>query len=205
VDEAVDRVGVDQVTAGLAEAAMSSYRLAHKMHADFVYADRKLAVKVHEIYGDDVIHLARHFLRDRKVTAPGLLCDVVLCAGGVPTAVAESTSQVVVHAPHSVSVPASLTGGASPLPSLKPVPEPSSPPSATSPSGTPKSEELSSTVQGTLTSLDYKAISRNMPRGARPEEPLVIPKGTSDQASELLTPAEWRQAFEHLYLSQNRG
>jgi DNA polymerase III subunit gamma/tau len=205
VDQAVDRVGADQVTSGLAEAAMSSYRLAHKMHSDFVYADRKLAVKVYEVYGDAVVQLARYFLRDRKVTAPGLLCDVVLCAGGVPSAVAESTSQVVVNAPQSAPVSVSLPEAPTAPTASNPVSEPTSAVAAVSGSETLKPEKVPAPATRTLTSLDHKAISPDMPRGSCPEEPLVIPKGTSDRANDLLTPAEWRQAFQKLYLSQNRG
>jgi len=84
VEAACDQVGPEEVSSGLAEAAMSSFRLAHGLFTEFTYVDRKLAKNVHDLYGDDVVRLAQYFLRASKVTRVGLVCDVVRCSGGVP-------------------------------------------------------------------------------------------------------------------------
>jgi DNA polymerase III subunit gamma/tau len=85
IEEACDRVSPDDVSAGLAEAAMNAYRLAHGFFAEFVYVDQELAAKVHGLYGDRVVGLAEYFLHAPRATKVGLICDIIRCAGGVPT------------------------------------------------------------------------------------------------------------------------
>src|SRR5690606_16485666 len=63
VEEACNRVGPSEVTAGLAEAAMNSYRHAHKIYADFSVFDRTAAEKAHTLLGDTLPRLAQYFLR----------------------------------------------------------------------------------------------------------------------------------------------
>jgi len=202
VDQAVERVGPDAVAAGLAEAAMNSYRLAHQMHADFVYADRQLAAQVYELFKDSVIHLARHFLKDRRVTGPGLICDVALCAGGVPAPTAGAPGpQVVVQALQAPPTPGSQAPAAPTPQQPPPLPAPSKPEESRPTPAAP----VAAAPALKLTSLDHKAIPTEKPRGsAPPGNHQAVPRGAKDRALELLTPEEWMSSFEQL-LSQNRG
>jgi DNA polymerase-3 subunit gamma/tau len=128
VEEVCDRVGADDVLAGLAEAAMNSYRLAHGMFAEFTYVDRDLADQVHKLYGDQVVGLAEYFLRSPRATKVGLVCDVIRCAKGVPAqSAARSTAPPVV-----VQAPAPATP-----PKAAPAPEPAPEPPAEEPEPAP--------------------------------------------------------------------
>jgi len=115
------------VLAGLSEAAMNSYRLAHGMFAEFTYVDRDLAGRVHQLYGDQVIGLAEYFLRNPRATKVGLVCDVVRCAKGVPaqSTVRSMAPPVVVQAPVVAPEPKATPEEPKPAPeeSEKPAPE----------------------------------------------------------------------------------
>jgi DNA polymerase III subunit gamma/tau len=109
VEEACDRVGPDEVAAGLAEAAMNSYRLANGMYADFVYVDRTLAQAVYGRFGTHLLSLAEFFLRMRYPTRLGLICDIVaLAQNGGAVAVPTATSAppvILIAASAPVSAP----------------------------------------------------------------------------------------------------
>lgn len=109
VEAACDRVGVDDVTVGLAEAAMNSYRLAHGIFSESGHMDKDLAKQVFAVYGDDVVRLAEYFLRSSRPTKVGLVCDVVRCSSGLPVASAAQSAAppVVVSAPVLTSAPVS--------------------------------------------------------------------------------------------------
>lgn len=83
-EEACDRVGHEDVSEGIAEAAMNAYRLAHKMEAEFSYFDRDLATKVYALYKDQTLSLAEYFLRSYKVSRMALFGDILACHSGVP-------------------------------------------------------------------------------------------------------------------------
>jgi DNA polymerase III gamma/tau subunit len=77
VDKACERVTPEEVAAGLAEAAMNSFRLANGMHADFTFTDKELSQKVSSLYGQQIIKVAEYFLRSRYITQVGLSCDIM--------------------------------------------------------------------------------------------------------------------------------
>lgn len=143
VDELCESMDPDDVAAGLAEAAMNSYRLAHKMHAPFSLMDRTLAQQVHAAYRDDVTKIADYFLRVRRVTKAGLICDVVALSGGggIPQAAVVSSQPTVIQVaatPVAAPVPPPVAPEQAPAASATPAPaKPSEPAfSATEPVGT---------------------------------------------------------------------
>lgn len=144
VERACDRVGPEEVASGLAEAAMSSYRLAHKMYTDFAFVDRSLAVKVHQTYGDDVVRLAEYFLSPRRASKIGLVCDVVRCVEGVPARTAQAVApRIMVQAVPAPQPPAAPMELESPP---EPSESPSEPPEDPEPASAPKSAETVATA-----------------------------------------------------------
>lgn len=179
IEQVCERVGPEEVSAGLAEAAMNSYRLAHKMFADFVYVDRESAQKVYSMYGDAVIHLAEHFLRSYRTTKTGLICDVVACASGVPSKPAQT--QVLVQVP----VAPVVVNSESPK---TPAPQPAvvaTKPAPTVVATTPATEKLEPGVPAT------------MPRGARREDRtrVLTHRPRSSPQPKPLAPQEWSAKF----------
>jgi DNA polymerase III subunit gamma/tau len=215
VEGACDRVGVEEVSAGLAEAAMNSYRLAHGMFAEFTYVDRELAEKVHGVYGDDVVRLAEYFLQ-RRVGKTGLICDIIRCAGGVPTPATEATQAppVKVHAcgpqpapqapPESPPTPEPQKSPEAAKPPPEPTAAPKPPPPATAPKAAPESKNMRDDGVGNLgspdplalTSDDTKGVPRQHPRGGqgKPEAPAKV-RNKSNRADDLLTAEEWSREF----------
>ena len=91
VDQLCEKVAPEEIGPGLAEAAMNTYRLAHKAHADFSFVDRSLAEQVYSQYGDDVVKYAYWFLDQKHTSKLSLARDVVLFSqsvGFLPTSVA---------------------------------------------------------------------------------------------------------------------
>lgn len=99
-EQVLDSLPAEDLSEGLAEAAMNSFRLAHNMFADFSYVDRNLAQQVYAMYGDKVTHLAEFFLRSYRVTRTSLISDLVSCQGGIPdkTVTPTTAAPVVVQA-----------------------------------------------------------------------------------------------------------
>ena len=207
VDDACDRVGANEVSSGIAEAAMSSYRLANNMFTEFTYVDRDLAKKVYDTYGDEVVRLAEYFL-SRRASKVSLICDIVRCAGGVP---AKGASQPT-STPVVVQVAAPVQEQP-PVPTPGPTKEPSKPvqeaPPAAAPSKPAPPNEVAPPVQGknslredgignmgsldplALTSKDTSGTPVEMPRG-NSEKPMPAPKLTSKKAiDDILTPEQW--------------
>lgn len=210
VEEACDKVGVEDVSAGIAEAAMNAYRLAHNMFAEFTYVDRGLAEEVYKVYGDNVIQLAEYFLH-RHVGKTSLICDVVRCSGGVPsTQAARSPAPVKVHACEPVAtsaesppVPAkpSFVEG---TPSVEETQAPPSPivpdePVAEGPPSDVRQDGVgnlgSSDVQA-LTTMDTEAIALKHPRGHKGKAEVKPPflKGRT-RLTQILTSGEWQREF----------
>jgi len=228
VETACDRVGVEDVCAGLAEAAMNSYRLAHNMFAEFTYVDRGLAEQVYKVYGDDVVRLAEYFLR-RRVSRTSLICDIIQCAAGVPVteAVSASSPPVKVHAcgpQPPVAAPVASPVASPPSGEAVPAKPPSEPPKVEPPKAEPVKVEVSvpapeakgdlrndgignlgSTDICALTSDDKKSVPQNHPRGSNgeTETPTKFEGRHRHVADQLLTPEEWARNF--LTSWQHRG
>lgn len=207
VEEACDRVGVEDVSSGLAEAAMNSYRLAHNMFVEFTHVDRGLAEQVYSVYGEEVVRVAEYFLR-RRTSKVGLICDVVRCAGGVPapTGIAQAAPPVKVHAcepQQAQEAPSKATPPPQPPEAPKP---PEAPPEAPPPvpqktSGKAMRKDgignLGSSDPFALTTDDINAVAGEHPRGARGDE--TVPskfQGRYGKAQDrVMDPDEWAKAF----------
>lgn len=206
VEKACERVSPEEVAAGLAEAAMNSFRLAHGMFAEFVYVDRSLGKKLWELYGAACVQLAEYFLSTRYVTKTSLLCDVLRLANGIPT---KSTSVVIQVAgvvaptpPPQVESPVVSPPGQE-VPSSNPVetapavlPSPVSRPKL---NGVGRCDGVGPVGSGdplALTELDDKAVPVDKPRGRDHQViPLVFNRDDNDDQGVLL-PDEWRREFE---------
>lgn len=226
VEQACDRVGAQTVSAVLAEAAMNAFRLKHGMFAEFVYLDRELAKRTHEMYGDDVVRLAEYFLRSRSTSKIGLVCDVVRCSGGVPDAQLATgpvAPPVVVQAPQPVKAPEP----AQTAPAPKTVPEaapaektpqraPEAPPDAhKKPQEAPKPNGANGRADGVgglksddpfaLTDDDGSAVPEEMPR-MRSQRAKSPPKGVVKQKpSEIIPTTQWRREFADAWTQRGTG
>jgi len=78
VDQACEEAGPEDVAAGIAEAAMNSYRMSNGMFADFSYIDKSLAEQVYAKYRQHVVRFAGWFLGSRYTTKLSLTRDVVV-------------------------------------------------------------------------------------------------------------------------------
>lgn len=214
VEKALESVGAEEVSAGLAEAAMNSFRIAHGMHADFVYVDKTLGQQLWDQYGTGCIRLAEYFLRAKYATKVGLICDIVNLAGGIPTAATTLTAPVTVAA--IPAPPVAPTASAPPI--LKLVPDP--PPDPVSAAPAPVADPAPATKVaghglrpdgvGSLGSSDVEAytafddkvvpIDKARGRGHQPV-PSVFPQPDPqhDAALRVLLPEEWRREFERTW------
>ncbi len=201
-DEACERAGSDEVAEGLAEAAMSSYRLAHGMFAEFTYVDRELAAKVHATYGDSVLKFSEYFLRSYRVSKTALLSDIIACSSGVPAQTSAAPTIIQVAAPVAQAPAAQITA-APPLSYVTSAP----PVTPTAPPPAPKAETKSNGIGNkgsgdvcALTSIDDRGIADN-PRVERMPK-ISVPQG--DRA-EFLTPEEFRMKLLIRFAAMGTG
>lgn len=231
VEDACDRVGADEVLAGLAEAAMNSYRLANGLFAEFIYVDRELAERVHKLYGDDVVQYAQYFLQS-PCSKVGLVCDVIRCAGGVPTLTTSGSQSppVLVQvsgspAPPSTAPPTATSESPSTAPEPTPAPEdpskaaaaPAAPSAPAEDTSEPKSVQSNGKVRPdgignvgddelAYTSMDTNFVSRDFPRGKDRERKTPRFQGTNGkQQSNALTPEQWAREFELAWTQRDTG
>ena len=199
-DTACDLVGPEEVAEGLAEAAMSSYRLAHGMFAEFTHVDRVLAQKVHAIYGDHVIKLSEYFLRSYRTSKISLLSDIIACSSGIPTLPASAVTQppVVLQAPlahtttQAIQVPAQVPAQALPQVPAQALPQvPAQVPAQALPQAKSGAGNKGSGDSRALTSIDEFGIAPKAPRSGSETnaKPLRGPKEL------FLTPEEFRIKF----------
>jgi DNA polymerase III subunit gamma/tau len=209
IEEACERAPAEDVSAGLAEAAMNSFRLANGMHADFAYVDKERAQKVWQKWTAQTLPLAEEFLRIRYANRIALACAVVRLSGGVPAyVVPQPAVQPVVTAPPVSQPPAAtaVSEVAAKNPAVAPpVQQPVSgqqaapPPAPEPPKGPTRVGGLGSSDPMALTELDVKAVPSNMPRRPGTVAPPIHFAGKSDEDTELLTPDEWRREFERTW------
>ena len=203
VEGLCERVSPEDVSAGLAEAAMNTFRLKHGMFADFVYVDKSLGQRLYDAYGDNVVKLAEHFLRQRYTSKVSLLCDVLRLSGGIPTTSAPVAAPVLVVAAPSVSPPPIQTAPAPTAPVLPSAPPPAAN-STAKPSPTGKGVvrhdgigNRGSADIAALTDCDDRGVPRQRPRG-RDHAPMSLNFTGVEEADghQILTPEEWRREFE---------
>lgn len=211
VERATAQVTPEEVAAGLAEAAMNSFRLAHGMTADFVYVDRLLAKQLWEKFGPACMKLAEYFLRARYVSQVSLVCDVLNLVSGIPQSA--STSCIIqIASPLGASVSASVSTSA---PAPTPIrPHSPSTPLVVAPSPAPVEKPLvsdlrpdgvgnmgSSDIQAT-TVLDKQGVPTRPPRMAQDRRLITIAMAQAQAHSPLaedlrvLLPEDWRREFE---------
>ncbi len=215
VEQACERATAEDVAAGLAEAAMNSYRLANGMHADFVYVDREKAQQVWQKFGLKCLETADYFLGIRFATRVALACAVVRLAGGIPAAPTVATAvPFLVTAPTTPTAPppaavaapapaAPAKTEAAPSPPVAQAPQQPAPvkQDAPKPNGVPAGRvgALGSGDPMALTELDPKAVPKDMPRMKHSEVLPVVFKGKSEADLDPLTPDEWRREFERTW------
>lgn len=194
-EEACERAGSEEVAEGLAEAAMSAYRLAHGMFAEFTHVDRDLAAKLHALYGDSVIKFSEYFLRSYRVSKTALLSDIIACSTGVPShtiaapmviqVAAPATAQAVtVQTPPTVVAP--LPPGPASIPPAVVVEAPA--PAKVLETKNPGIGNRGSGDVCALTSIDDRGVATERPRGEKLQK-AAVPRGVKD---EFLTPEEFR-------------
>lgn len=225
IERACERVAPDEVAAGIAEAAMNSYRLANKMAADFAFVDRPLAEQVFQRFGLVTLKLAEYFLRGRAVTRIGLVCDVLSLAenGGVPlqTGVTATAPLVIqVSAPVAVSTPITTAAVALVAPAAEPVAPstPVAPPvqqaapvqqpaplksNGANGNGKIRSDGIGALGSGdphALTEVDDKGVPQAFPRRANAVETIPLNLNhAGDSMDRCLSPEEWRREFDRTW------
>ncbi len=193
VEKACEHVLPEEAAAGLAEAAMNSYRLANNMHADFVYMDRDLGRKVYERFGLNTIKLAEYFLRSRYVTPVSLVCDVLSWA----QAAGQLTSVPVYIPQPGVTMLPPPPAPVGPAP-VAPPPAPPTKPNGGSLAPPPPDSE-------NLTEYDHlvrrpDAPGPRMRDTAQPQRDLNLTSvPTEEDEHRELTPEEWSRLFDRTW------
>jgi len=208
VGQACESTPADEVAAGLAEAAMNCYRMAHNWYADFAYVDKALAQRVYDKYQDHVVRFAKWFLAHRSVTKLTLELDVLAFSQNVGNLPAETgappfvfASQVSVAPPAAAALqltPAAHAPAATSAPTASAVP-PMAPkaariePAAAAPVGV---LGLPDPTPNSL--LEATACDQELPRKRTNQ---VAPPTTHKSLSNTraMEPAEWRNEFERFY------
>jgi DNA polymerase III subunit gamma/tau len=191
VDQACDQAAPEDVSAGIAEAAMNSFRISNGMAADFAYVDKTLAEQVYAKYKANVIRFAQWFLGSRYTTKLSLTRDVVLfsqTSGNLP--IEGPTPPVVFAASGVVAAPATALAIA-PTQSAAPMVQTAATPA-------PKPKDFASFADPTaLTATESQVVNgRPMPRSRNRQD---APPPTRGSGAKAMTPEEWRGHFEHLY------
>jgi DNA polymerase III subunit gamma/tau len=197
-EAACERTGSEEVAAGLAEAAMSAYRLAHGMFAEFTYVDRDLAQKVHSVYGDSILRLSEYFLRSYRVSKTALLSDIISCSSGVPAQTTAAPMVIQVAAP---SVPATTMPVVAEVLVAKPaahVATPNPVPATLPVETSPKPAETKNLGIGNRGSGDVRALTSIDDRGVASERPRTdkvqrVPVPQNGPKETFLTHEEFRQ------------
>ena len=205
VEGLCERVSPEEVSAGLAEAAMNAFRLKHGMFADFVYVDKTLGERLYNTFGDQTIRLAEHFLRQRYTSKVSLICDVVGLSGGLPQpSVGVAPPQIIVApAPAAVSAAPSIAAPVAPAPAPKQV---SAPGPSHSGKGVVRTDGIGNVGSGdiaALTPFDVNAVPKTMPRGRSHPHNTINFSGTANQEdSAILSPEQWKREFQISWLGR---
>jgi hypothetical protein len=214
VGRACESTPADEVAAGLAEAAMNCYRMAHGWFADFAYVDKSLAEQVYNKYQDHVVRYAKWFLVNRNVTRLSLELDILAFSQNSGNLPPELVAPPVVMASQVAVQPADARGlspRALPTAPTATAPVPTAPVptalAATAPSATgavPKETRRESARPGPdgsadrtpNTPVESTAFNQELPRGAlRADTGVTEPPGKS-RNSEVMGPEEWLAHFD---------
>lgn len=217
IEQACERVSPEEVSAGISEAAMNSFRLAHKMFADFAYVDKGMGQKVYAMYGNNLLHLADHFLQRRYTSKVALLCDALALSNGLPAPAVTLTAPPIVVTPvvtaPSAEPPITSVGPVQTT-SVEPVrvvPAPAQmpPPLKTSGKGGIRSDgvgNLGSSDIAAQTECDVYGVAQEKPRGPSHAKVNIKFQPSASDDDTMMTPAEWRKDFERsLTILSGRG
>lgn len=212
LDQACEMETAEEVAAGLAEAAMNSYRTAHHMVHDFSQVDRSLAEQIYAKYKDHVRRFARWFLSARAKSPTKLsltmdLVDFYQSPGNLPIEGSQPpvifsighTSTVVQSTPPPIQELVVHTGEEA-LPN-EPIHEPETvlyQPELVSASPPPaKPDPFKFEDPTPQTEVDKAVMGRSLQR-QRSNAPLeTMP--VRQRRGVPMSPAEWRDSFERLY------
>jgi len=205
VDRACEEAGPEDVAAGIAEAAMNSYRMANGMFADFSYIDKTLAEQVYAKYRQHVVRFAGWFLGSRYTTKLSLTRDVVVfsqTSGHLPPEGAQppvvfmgaATGSVAISQVQQAPVPAQQA----PVPVQAPsgyhdVPMPGS--------VTPEVAKAVLVPNSYADPTPPTAIEAALVNGAMPRQRNNQQSGAPSRSKQVprdMTPTEWRVTFDRM-------
>lgn len=212
VEGLCERISPEEISAGLAEAAMNAFRLRYGMFANLVYVDRSLGEQLYSTYGDAVVRLAEYFLRQRYTSKVGLICDLLNLRGGVPITAPVATPVLVQAAAPAISAVTLPTPSAH-LPVSSPVVAPpvaiyaeSLLKASATGKGVLRPDGVGSLGSGdaaALTSHDHQAVPRQMPRGRNLAPQPINFNGVDEGDETVVIPADqWRREFERTWLDR---
>jgi DNA polymerase III subunit gamma/tau len=182
LDRACEQAAPEDVSAGLAEAAMNSYRVANGMFADFAYVDKSLAVQVYAKYQANVVKFAYWFLGSRFTTKLSLTRDIVVFSqtpgnlpleGPTPPLVFVGGPAVQVSQTTAQTLPTPLVVTPSPTPGHIEFADPTIP-----------------------TEVELAVVNSALPRTRR-QVASEMPS-RSDKGAKMMVPTEWRLCFDQL-------
>ena len=197
IEEACDQVGPEEVSVGLAEAAMNSYRLANKMFAEFTYVDRAKAEELYKKYGPSIVGYTRKFLSAQARTKVGLICDVVALTTSTelpPQIFVAQPTQLPLHSPPNPVSPVASPTTPPVAPSNPPVPVPSPQVPAPVPPvvSNGKAGNLGTDPMA-LTTVDEFGVPKDHPRGREEGDKRIV---TASKEEKVMPPGDWKRAFE---------
>lgn len=204
VDRACEEAGPEDVAAGIAEAAMNSYRMSNGMFADFSYIDKTLAEQVYAKYRQHVVRFAGWFLGSRYTTKLSLTRDVVVFSqnsgylppdGPQPPVMFVGAS--VGNPTHTLTVP-SVTQQAQVGLTSVPTPSQDVPmPGSVRETAVKAPPELNSYADPTPpTALEAASVNGALPRQRNSQQDTAPLR--SKQVQRVMTPTEWRTTFERV-------
>ena len=202
IEQVCENVAPDEVQAGIAEAAMNSYRLANKMHTEFMLADREMGQKVWDRYREGTIRLADYFLTNRYASRASLMRDALLLTqlpGNIPPVGALPTLYIM---PPGTGVPT----GAAPAPAAPAVPSTSAPPTTDQAAAVSAPSAVVNGVNGHCKfPMDPPLHDYGPPNWGTPSahKPSVSVHHEARDDSRVLSPDEWRREF--LRSTKSRG
>lgn len=218
IDKACERVTAEEVAAGLAEAAMNSFRQANKMFSDFTYSDKELGTKVYELYGVQTIKLAEFFLRSRHINQVGLTCDALGLSQTLRGGEALPVVPQIVHAVPTfqpvVTVVQQPVSAQATQPQVTPSESPAVEVVVPKPAPLPPTVRPGMRLDGVgnlgqdpmaLTEHDAKVVpekkTSSTPPMKRSDFSRIFGQGSAeDDSLVILPPADWKREFERLLI-----
>jgi DNA polymerase III subunit gamma/tau len=182
IEQACEQVTPEEVSVGLAEAAMNTYRVANGIYADFSFVDKGLAEKVYSKYQSEVVRFAYWFLGAKRATTKlSLTRDVIVFS--------QSPGNLPLEKP---SPPVVFAGTTAPQPVSAPDPAPTNTPQESS---EPATDEYADPTEPT--DVEAHVVKSLMPRvrSAEVAPPLANRNRTTHTD---MTPDEWGRIFERL-------